>query len=238
MTVLAALAGVAAMATVSACSDDPAAPVAVASVDLTPVTATLRSGTTTALTATPRDAGGNALTGRAITYATSAWAVATVDAAGIVTGTGNGMANITATSEGITSAPAAITSWVGVTGTWAGSLTSGATTCPLTQSLTEDATSAVTGNGEVFGPCSVGTYTLAGTNNTGMVADSVDIFWTGAFALNFEGTFDGTDTMAGVITDTGCNGCTFTFTRSSFVPAIRMPLTAGHQPSAGGSILK
>jgi len=196
----------------------------VASVDVTPLAASVRVGLTVTLTATPRDAGGNPLTGRTVTWASDNGSVATVDAAsGVVTGVSAGVATITATSEG-QSGSAAVTVWFGVTGSWTGTLNSGGTICPLTQSLTEDATGAVTGNGELFSPgCIPGTYTLAGTNNTGMVADSVDIFWTGMFAFNFEGTFDGTDTIAGVITGVGCPGCTFTFTRASFIPIRGIP---------------
>jgi hypothetical protein len=52
------------------------------------------------LTATPRDAAGEVLVGRTVTWATDAPAVATVSAAGLVAGVGEGRATITATSEG------------------------------------------------------------------------------------------------------------------------------------------
>jgi hypothetical protein len=53
------------------------------------------------LTATPKDAGGSALTGRIVTWASSATSVATVTGAGLVTGVAAGSVTITATSEGI-----------------------------------------------------------------------------------------------------------------------------------------
>lgn len=57
-------------------------------------------GAATTATATPRDAGGNTLNGRAITWSSDNSAVATVSAAGLVTAVNTGMASITATSEG------------------------------------------------------------------------------------------------------------------------------------------
>ncbi|MDH4044221.1 MAG: Ig-like domain-containing protein, partial [Gemmatimonadota bacterium] len=75
--------------------------VPVASVDVTPPTATIASGTTQQYTATPRDAGGNPLTGRTVTWGSSNTAVATVDGAGLVQGALIGTATITATAEGV-----------------------------------------------------------------------------------------------------------------------------------------
>ena len=74
--------------------------VPVASVTVSPATASITVGATTQLTATPKDANGTALTGRAVTWATSNAAVATVSASGLVTGVAVGSATITATSEG------------------------------------------------------------------------------------------------------------------------------------------
>jgi len=76
-------------------------PVPVASVDVTPATATIAVNATVQLTATPKDANGNALTGRAVTWATADESIATVDANGLVTGKAlGGPVTITATSEG------------------------------------------------------------------------------------------------------------------------------------------
>src|SRR5438105_3578574 len=74
--------------------------VPVASMTVSPATATVTIGTTTQLTATPKDANGTALSGRAVIWATSNAAVATVSASGLVTGVAAGSATITATSEG------------------------------------------------------------------------------------------------------------------------------------------
>ena len=83
-------------------------PKPVASVSITPATASVVVGKTTQLAATAKDAAGNVLTGRPIAWTTSATAVATVDANGIVTAVSIGTSNIIATSEGKT-AQAAIT---------------------------------------------------------------------------------------------------------------------------------
>ena len=71
----------------------------VASVMVTPSTATLSVGQTVQLTATTKDANGNVLTGRVVTWASGTTAVATVSSTGLVTGVGAGSATITATSE-------------------------------------------------------------------------------------------------------------------------------------------
>src|SRR5207249_3393785 len=74
--------------------------VPVASVVISPVTAVVLVGATVQLTATLKDAAGNLLSGRSVTWASSTPAVATVTSAGLVTGVAPGAATITATSEG------------------------------------------------------------------------------------------------------------------------------------------
>jgi len=76
-------------------------PVPVASVTVTPATASVPAGGTVQLTATPKDANGNPLTGRTITWQSSNSAVASVNGSGLVTGVATGgPVTITATSEG------------------------------------------------------------------------------------------------------------------------------------------
>ncbi len=72
----------------------------VATVAVTPGSASLAVGGTADLDAVARDAAGRTLTGRAVTWATSNPAVATVSGTGLVTGVAGGTATITATSEG------------------------------------------------------------------------------------------------------------------------------------------
>ena len=75
-------------------------PVPVASVEVLPAAVTTTPGGTAQLTATPRDASANVLSGRTVSWASSDEGVATVDAAGLVTSVGVGFAMITATVEG------------------------------------------------------------------------------------------------------------------------------------------
>src|SRR6266513_4824424 len=82
--------------------------VPVASVTVTPASASVQQGATVQLTATPRDANGTARSGRVVTWGSNTTAVATVSGSGLVSGAGAGSATITATSEG-QSGTAAIT---------------------------------------------------------------------------------------------------------------------------------
>ena len=75
--------------------------VSVASVVVSPSTASVSVGYTVPLTATTKDASGNVLTGRTVTWTTSNAAIATVSATGLVTGVAaGGPVTVTATSEG------------------------------------------------------------------------------------------------------------------------------------------
>jgi hypothetical protein len=82
--------------------------VPVATVTVTPASASVESGKTVQLTATLRDASGGTLTGRAITWTSLNPSVATVAGSGLVTGVTAGSANVFALSEGM-SDTAAIT---------------------------------------------------------------------------------------------------------------------------------
>ena len=75
-------------------------PPPVATVNVTPSSATVAVGQTTTLQAQTLDASGAAVTGRVITWSTSNAGVATVSSSGVVTGVAAGAATITATSEG------------------------------------------------------------------------------------------------------------------------------------------
>lgn len=78
----------------------PAPPAAVASVDVAPGAATVTIGQTVQLAATPRDADGNVLAGRTVTWSTSNAGIATVSSTGLVKAVASGAATITATVEG------------------------------------------------------------------------------------------------------------------------------------------
>src|SRR3989475_6335999 len=81
---------------------------AVASVVVSPASATVPVGQTLQLTGTPEDANGNPLSGRTISWSSGSSAVAAVNGNGLVTGVAAGATTITATSEG-TSGTAAVT---------------------------------------------------------------------------------------------------------------------------------
>jgi len=103
-------ASLAAALVVAACSELPPAPLPpapppppapVASVTVSPGAPSILVGTVVQLSATTKDAQGNTLSSRAITWSSSAEAVATVNATGLVTGvSAGGPVTITATSEG------------------------------------------------------------------------------------------------------------------------------------------
>lgn len=89
-------------------------PTPVATVTVSPTTASVTVGATRQLTAVTKDASGNVLTGRAVTWSSNNTAAASVDASGMVTAAAADTATITATSEGkkgtsaITGMPAAV----------------------------------------------------------------------------------------------------------------------------------
>ena len=152
-------------------STAPAAPpLPVASVSVTPGTATVQVGQTAQLTATTKDAGGNVLSGRAVTWASSTPALATVSATGLVTGVAAGAAvTITATSEGqsgtaaitvvpipvasVTVAPAAATIQIGQT-------------VQLSATTKDAGGNVLTGRGVTWASSAA---TLATVNGTGLV---------------------------------------------------------------------
>jgi uncharacterized protein YjdB len=77
-------------------------PIPVATVTVAPASANLITGQSTTLVPTVKDAGGNVLTGRVVTWTSSATSVATVSSSGVVTAVASGTATVTATSEGKT----------------------------------------------------------------------------------------------------------------------------------------
>ena len=91
---------VAALVTCDLSSTDVTVTVPVATVEVAPGTGTVEMGQILQLTATPKDATGNVLD-RTVTWSSSDPAVATVDGNGLVTGSSEGTAIITATSGGM-----------------------------------------------------------------------------------------------------------------------------------------
>ena len=81
--------------------DDDDDPVVVASVTLSPSSASVKPGDTIRFTAAVRDAAGNTLVGGTLTWASSTSSVATVASTGLVTAVGPGQATISATADGV-----------------------------------------------------------------------------------------------------------------------------------------
>jgi hypothetical protein len=108
----------------------------VASVTVSPASASLTVGATQQFAAILKDAVGNTLTGQAISWVSSAPAVATVSGSGLATGVAAGTATISATSGGVTGTGA-----VTVTATQPGTVTdlavAGVTASSVTLAFTE-----------------------------------------------------------------------------------------------------
>ena len=151
----------------------PPPPAPVATVTLAPATASVQIGQTVQLTPTLRDAAGNVLTGRAVTWTTSNAAVATVSSAGLVNGVGaGGPVTITGTSEGrsgtaqvtVTAAPAAPVATVTVAPA-TGSIGTGQT-LQLAATLRDAAGNVLTGRTIVWTSSNAG---LASVSSSGRV---------------------------------------------------------------------
>jgi len=87
------------------CSDSGSPPISgpeptIVGLELNPSSGSVIVGATLQLTATTKDASGNVLTGRSVTWSSSSTSVAAVSSTGLVTGAAPGAATITATSEG------------------------------------------------------------------------------------------------------------------------------------------
>src|SRR5436190_199024 len=89
-----------------------------ASVVVTPQTSTIGPGETVHLSAVPKDAAGNTLSGRTITWSTSDASVAMVSTAGLVTGVAAGSATISATAEGKAGQSAITVKFINIGGVW------------------------------------------------------------------------------------------------------------------------
>ncbi len=118
--------------------------VPVATVTISPTTQSVVVGATTpAFTVVTKDAGGNVLTGRAITFNSSNTGVATIDGSGVATGVSPGTTTITASSEGKTSNNATLT----VTAVPVASVTISPTTATVAPGSNTPAFTAVTKDG-------------------------------------------------------------------------------------------
>jgi uncharacterized protein YjdB len=158
-----------------------APPTPVASVTVSPATATVSAGATRQLTATTKDAAGNVLTGRTVTWASNAPGVATVSGTGLVTGVAAGTATITATSEGqsgtaaitVTATPAPVAS---VTVSPATATVNVGATVQLTATTKDAAGNVLTGRTVTWASSATGVATVSGTGLvTGVAAGTATI---------------------------------------------------------------
>src|SRR5438309_1769089 len=139
--------------------------VPVASVAVSPATASLSVGQTAQLTATPKDANGNPLIGRAVTWSTTNGSVATVSATGLVTAAGAGSATITATSEGKSgTASLTVGQTVQLTATPKDANGNALTGRTITWSSSDNTIATVNGSGVVTGAGSGGPVTITATS--------------------------------------------------------------------------
>jgi alpha-tubulin suppressor-like RCC1 family protein len=103
----------------------------VASVTVAPSTASITAGATAQLTVTLKDAGGNTLTGRTVTWNSSAPGIASVDGNGLVTAVAAGTATVTATSEGVSGTASVTVTGAAQVGTLSGQIAAYDHTCAI-----------------------------------------------------------------------------------------------------------
>ncbi|TMI77384.1 MAG: hypothetical protein E6H05_00180 [Bacillati bacterium ANGP1] len=155
------------------CSNESTGPgsSAVASVAVTPAVATIGPTDTLRLVAVAKDAAGNTLTGRTITWSTSDPSRATVSTSGLVTGVAEGAITISATAEGRTGQSAITVKLINIGGVWDFTETlvdqADGITCSDTGSYVFSQTgSAFEGTSEQVGTCVQGASSRANNNDS------------------------------------------------------------------------
>lgn len=159
--------------------------VAVAAVQVAPAATSVAAGAAAQLTATPRDAAGNALAGRTVTWSSDDAGVVTVTSDGRVLGVAPGTATVRATSEG-------------VTGTAAVTVTAVVRVVP----------SAVTVRDR--GAAASRTAQLAATDQAGRVLPNAELTWRSSDTAI--ATVDATGLVRGVSSGSGTATATITVT--------------------------
>ena len=153
--------------------------VPVASVSLAPASASIYVGQTVQLTATPKDANGNPLTGRVVTWTSSNTGAATVNGSGLVSAVGAGTTTIIATSEGQSGTATITVSLVPVatvTVTPAAPSVSAGQTVQLTATLKDSAGNTLTGRTVTWTSSNTAAATVSGSGLvTGVAAGSATI---------------------------------------------------------------
>jgi uncharacterized protein YjdB len=198
-------------------------PPPVASVSVSLAANSIQTGQTTTATATLRDASGNILTGRAVTWSSSTPAVATVSSTGLVTGVGAGSATITATSEGqsggatitVTLAPVAtVTVTLASSSIQVGQTTSATATLrdasgnvltgrTVSWSSSNSAVATVSSTGTVTG-VSAGTATITATSEGRSGSATVSVTSAGACSLSLAIGITVGQTVSGSLSTSDC----------------------------------
>ena len=196
------------VAATSTLSTTPPTPV-VTAVTISPASASVAVGTTSALQATVKDQNGNAMTGQTVTWSTNNAAVATVNSTGVVTGVAAGSASISATSSS-------------VTGTSAITVTVGPPPAPVVTTITVAPTSASVVAGA--------TTTLQATvkDQSGNVMTGQTVTWSTNNAAA------ATVNSSGVVTGVAAGSATITATSSGKIGTSSITVTA---VSGGGTLL-
>jgi hypothetical protein len=162
----------------------------VASVTVSPATATLTVGATQQLAATTRDSAGATLMGRVVTWASSASGVAMVSSGGLVTAVAAGSATITATSEGVigtatvTVTSGAVSTAQSTVSVSAGTVAAGGTVTLTLQAKDAGGTNLTSGGLTVVFSASGGTS----TGTIGATTDSANGRYTATFTAVTAGT--------------------------------------------------
>ena len=165
----------------------------VASVVLSPTTATITVGQHKLITATPIDAAGNALAGLAVAWTSSAATVAAVDAGGTVTGVAAGSAVVTAAVGGKSGSAAITVTPPTYDGLWLGTTTQGDS---LTFTVVGSVVSNPTFKFRLTGDCGVGATTIHVTGSSGSVSGQQLTILSGT-DVNVSGTFSSFDAASG-----------------------------------------
>lgn len=170
----------------SACSggETTAAP-SLASVTLSPTSATITVGQQTSLTATPRDAAARPLTGMTVQWTSLATTVATVNALGIVTGLKAGNAVVKASVNGISGSAAITVIAPTYDGLWTGTTAQGDT---LTFTVSGSSVLNPSFKFRLSGDCGIAGTTLHVTGSSGAVSGQQVTIMSGT-DLNVSGTF-------------------------------------------------
>lgn len=147
----------------------PPPPVPVASVAVSPNAATVQVGSTTQLTAVTKDANGNVLSGRSISWSSSNASAAMVSGSGLVTGVAAGTSTITATSDGRSGSSSVTTTAVPPAPVASVSIAPSTATVPvgqsqqLTATLRDASGNALTGRSVTWSSSNTGVATVSGS---------------------------------------------------------------------------